>query len=107
MPRDLFKEAGITPSRRDAQGARDLFAEAGISATPKSRSFTDEVSDLGSAIWQGVKSTGRSLSASLDTVLDDRASVEKSAGAARDAESQQPSAQRALIVRVRQTHLES
>jgi hypothetical protein len=97
MPRDLFQEAGITPSRRDAQGGRDLFAEAGISATPKSRSFTDEVSDLGSAIWQGVKSTGRSLSASLDTVLDDRAGVEQSAAAERDAQALQPSAQRALM----------
>jgi hypothetical protein len=35
MPRDLFQEAGITPSRRDAQGGRDLFAEAGISDCAK------------------------------------------------------------------------
>jgi len=97
MPRDLFQEAGITPSRRDAQGDRDLFAEAGISTAPKTRSFTDEVSDLGTAIWQGAKSTGRALSASLDTALNDRAAVEQTAGAERAAITEQPSAQRALM----------
>jgi hypothetical protein len=97
MPRDLFQEAGITPSRRDAQGGRDLFAEAGISIGPKTRSFTDEVSDLGTAVWQGAKSTGRALSASLDTALDDRAAVEQTAGVERAAVTEQPSAQRALM----------
>jgi hypothetical protein len=57
----------------------------------------DEVSDLGTAIWQCAKSTGRALSASLDAALNDRAAVEQTAGIERAAVTEQPSAQRAFM----------
>ena len=69
MPRDLFQEAGIAPPA--ASGGRDLFAEAGIAAPPPTnRTLGQQVADVGSALWQGARSTGRTLDASLSTVTN-------------------------------------
>ena len=60
----------------------------------------DQVGDLGSAVWQGVRSTGRTFGASVDTFVNNRPAVERAAADDALACQEQPLAQRALLAEI-------
>ncbi len=100
MARDLFQEAGISPSN-SGQG-RDLFAETGI-APPKprkkqeERGIVDTIADFGLSVWEGAKGMARSIGAAGNTVTGDLKDVEGYAADQRAAADAGPQAKRDLL----------